>query len=52
MFFDPFLVCGVGLEFAVDDCHFFRDAVLFSFEELEGDGVGVVGFEELVAFVG
>ena len=45
--FDAFAVGGEGGEFAGDVVEFAGEAGLFGFEEVEGDGVGVVGFEEL-----
>ena len=47
MSFDAFAVGGEGGEFAGDVVEFAGEAGLFGFEEVEGDGVGVVGFEKL-----
>ena len=44
--FDAFAVGGEGGEFSGDVVEFAGEAGLFGFEEVEGDGVGVVGFEE------
>jgi len=44
--FDAFAVGGEGGEFSGDVVEFASEAGLFGFEEVEGDGVGVVGFEE------
>ena len=44
--FDAFAVGGEGGEFSGDLVEFAGEAGLFGFEEVEGDGVGVVGFEE------
>lgn len=44
--FDAFAVGGEGGEFSGDVIEFAGEAGLFGFEEVEGDGVGVVGFEE------
>ncbi len=44
--FEVFAVGGVGGEFSGDVVEFAGEAGLFGFEEVEGDGVGVVGFEE------
>ena len=43
---DAFAVGGEGGQFAGDVVEFTGKAGLFGFEEVEGDGVGVVGFEE------
>ena len=45
--FEVFAVGGVGGEFSGDVVEFAGEAGLFGFEEVEGDGVGVVGFEKL-----
>lgn len=44
--FDAFAVGGEGGQFSGDVIEFAGEAGLFGFEEVEGDGVGVVGFEE------
>lgn len=44
---DCLAVGGVGGEFSGDVVEFAGEAGLFGFEEVEGDGVGVVGFEKL-----
>ena len=44
--FDAFAVGGQGGEFSAGVVEFAGEAGLFGFEEVEGDGVGVVGFEE------
>ena len=44
--FEVFAVGGQGGEFSGDVVEFAGEAGLFGFEEVEGDGVGVVGFEE------
>ena len=44
--FDAFAVGGEGGEFSGDVVEFASETGLFGFEEVEGDGVGVVGFEE------
>ena len=46
MLFDAFAVGGEGGEFLGDVVEFAVEAGLFGFEEVEGDGVGVVDFEE------
>lgn len=45
--FEVFAVGGVGGEFSGDVVEFAGEAGLFGFEQVEGDGVGVVGFEKL-----
>ena len=44
--FDAFAVGGEGGQFPGDVVEFASETGLFGFEEVEGDGVGVVGFEE------
>ena len=44
--FDAFAVGGESIEFSGDVVELTGEAGLFGFEEVEGDGVGVVGFEE------
>ena len=44
--FEVFAVGGVGGEFSGDVVEFAGEAGLFGFEQVEGDGVGVVGLEE------
>ena len=44
--FNAFAIGGEGGEFLGDVVEFAGEAGLFGFEEVEGDGVGVVGFEE------
>ena len=45
--FDAFAVGVEGGEFSAGVVEFAGEAGLFGFEQVEGDGVGVVGFEEL-----
>ena len=45
--FEVFAVGGQGGEFSAYLVEFAGEAGLFGFEEVEGDGVGVVGFEKL-----
>ena len=45
--FEVFAVGGQGGEFSAGLVEFAGEAGLFGFEQVEGDGVGVVGFEEL-----
>ena len=45
--FDAFAVGGQGGEFPAYLVEFASEAGLFGFEQVKGDGVGVVGFEEL-----
>lgn len=46
MLFDAFAVGGEGGQFSGDVIEFAGEAGLFGFEEVEGDGVGVVSFKE------
>ena len=46
MLFDAFTVSVEAGEFSGDVVEFAGEAGLFGFEEVEGDGVGIVGFEE------